>query len=688
MKKLTTLLFAAIIGLPISAQKNQNLPELTVAATRTTANAEGYSVNLRGAGIAKGRPVADVLPFLPNLSRESGTFKINGLAASEIYVDGVKLTDISELDNIPGENIDRIQVRYLAGSDSKAALSGGIIMITLRRPPEGGYYGSITADAEWYRASGFGTQSLGGMINYRYKNLSVYDNLYIGSVRHRDRSEQWFDGPDLHTFLTETTDSRQFSFRNRLSLTQQFRSGAQLGGSYFVAASRHRPSSNSIEGSTVSAIDRRINAINQEGTVKLSLPLNRQGAEFDITADYFNRRSNELTTYSTAGNSVGEIAERSDLDLWKLSSDIVYPRSRRLVWKFGASAQWIASGFTPSASIGSDMITASSTPTATKGFTPIVYASAQGSAWRIRYSAGINWQLNRINYTDRAAAVESRNTQWAINPTIQLMMPFGPRMVHALMLNYKRTLGDIPYSAISSVVTWSDPNNYTVGNPDLKAQSSDMIMAALSLLRNKINLTALYGRTHDRIYWQTFQSTGHSDVFFTKPINVSGQTMWGLGAEWIESPRKWWRFKLSGRVEITPENNVIDNTRYHRTRFKEYVSFNNSFNFGNGWGGMLNTSLEPTYRTLDRTYHAVYAIDGRLYKSMLGNRLQIAAEFTPLGNRRRLDRQAGVNKIVYKYTTPVQYVGLSLTWNFSGGKKVDVDVVDGTQNYHETKDNR
>ena len=72
------------------------------------------------------------------------------------------------------------------------------------------------------------------------------------------------------------------------------------------------------------------------------------------------------------------------------------------------------------------------------------------------------------------------------------------------MLSYKRTLSDIPYTAISSVINWSDTYNYTVGNPDLKAQSADIVMAGLSA-RNKINLTAL---THIRMIesiGQTFQ---------------------------------------------------------------------------------------------------------------------------------------------------------------------------------------
>lgn len=179
MKILPISFLLLSLGSLCFAQTEKQLNEVVVTASRTTNNAEGYTTNLRGMNIAKGKPAVDVLVFLPNISREQGTFKINGLAVSEIYVDGIKLSDISELDNIPGERIDKVQVKYLAGSNQNAALSGGTIMITLRRPPEGGFYGSINANADWHRACDFGNEGIGGMFNYRYKNLSVYDNLYL-----------------------------------------------------------------------------------------------------------------------------------------------------------------------------------------------------------------------------------------------------------------------------------------------------------------------------------------------------------------------------------------------------------------------------------------------------------------------------------------------------------------------------
>ncbi len=686
--KTTFIILFAILPMAVLAQKENQLQEITVIASRTTNNAEGYVTNLRGTDIAKGKPAVNVLPFLPNISHENGNFKINGLAVSEIYVDGVKLSDISELDNIPGEMIEKVQVQYIAGADQNAALSGGNIKITLRHPPEGGYYGSITANADWYRSCGLGNEGLGGMFSYRYKNLSVYNNLDVGTSKFEENAEQWQTGLDLQTIWTETTKSKGFDVRNRFSLTQQFNSGIQLGGRYLIAVSRPRPTSFSMSDNISSAIEKRTNTVTQEGVLKFSLPLNHKGALMELTTDYFNRHSNEDTDYVLEDDIVGATYDRNNLNMWKLKADFLYPHSNRISWKFGSSVQLISSTFTPTSTLENDRFSVSDIPTKTTGFTPVVYTAAQGMFWKIRYSAGINWQLNRIGYEDREAGAKSHNTQWAINPTIQIMMPFGPRMDHALTLNYKRSLSNIPYSAISSVINWDDPYNYTVGNPDLKAQSLDMAMAVLSLFKNKINITALYAHAHDQIYWQTFQSEDNPDVFYTKPVNISGQGAWGFGAAWIEAPLKWWKFKLSGRVEITLENTTLENIHYSKIQFKEYFYFNNNFRFKNGWGGMLNFNFEPTYHTLDRTYHAVYNVSGQIYKAFLNDNLQIAVDFTPAGNRRKLDRHAGINKISYKYTTPIQYIGLSLTWNFSGGKQVDVNVVDGIQDYYETKDNR
>ena len=52
-------------------------------------------------------------------------------------------------------------------------------------------------------------------------------------------------------------------------------------------------------------------------------------------------------------------------------------------------------------------------------------------------------------------------------------------------------------------------------------------------------------------------------------------------------------------------------------------------------------------------------------------------------------RYANGNKVTYNYTTPVQNIGISLVWRFSGGKSVNVNAVEnGSQSFKEVKDIR
>ncbi len=670
------------------AQKPYQLEEISIIASRIINNSDGYTINLKGSEIVNGKTVPEVLYFLPNISREDGKFKINGLDVSGIYVDGVKIQDLSELDNIPAALIDRVEVKYIASSDQNSALSGGLLYISMRRPPEGGYYGNITLNVDWNQSSGFGNEVVSSLINCRYKNLSIYEHLQVDNNRSVEYLDEWISSSPLNSILKETSESQRLRFQNRISINQQFKNKIKLGGSYFVATESPHTKSCATVDNTVALVDKEISTAVQEGTLKLSIPMNKRGALMELIADYYNRHSHDKATYIIDQILIGKEEDKSNLNLWKFKADFIYPHSKVLVWKFGASTHLISSEISPSIDKKSDRFELSDHPSKTTGFTPLVYVSAQGLIWKFKYNVGLNFQLNKIGYTDMLEQIHNSNTQWSINPTLQLMMPFGAKMSNALLINFKRTLGEIPYTAISTVINWIDAYNYTIGNPNLKAQSADIAMAGVSLFRNKFNITAMYAHSHNRIYWQTFQDKSNTEVFYTKPINISGQGVWGASVEWMESPVKWWSFKLSGRIEITPENNTIGGVFYKETRCKEYFSLNNSLNLPKGWGGMLNATFEPTYHNFDRTYHAIYDLSGRIYKTFISGNLQVAMDFTAIGNRRKLDRLIGENIVSYKYTTPMQRVGLSVAWNFSGGKKVNVDAIDGVQDYMETKDNR
>lgn len=69
--------------------------------------------------------------------------------------------------------------------------------------------------------------------------------------------------------------------------------------------------------------------------------------------------------------------------------------------------------------------------------------------------------------------------------------------------------------------------------------------------------------------------------------------------------------------------------------------------------------------------------------------MQCVIIFNAFGDRRRYDRCVSDSKITYDYTAPVQNIGISLIWRFSGGKRMNVNAIEnGSQNFKEVKDIR
>ena len=94
-----------------------------------------------------------------------------------------------------------------------------------------------------------------------------------------------------------------------------------------------------------------------------------------------------------------------------LKADILYPCNRSLVFKFGTSAQLLSSQYSPSGSNISNRFNTSTKTTKTSGVTPIVYTVAQGKISKFRYSAGLNWQLNHIGFSDLTSNIHEHNNQ-------------------------------------------------------------------------------------------------------------------------------------------------------------------------------------------------------------------------------------------------------------------------------------
>ena len=104
------------VGIICLEQKSTLLHEAGITASRIRNEVNGYTINLRSSELSKGKQAEEILPLLPYVSKENGIFKINGIPVSDIYIDGVKLSNLDELKNLPAEMIDKVKVSCLATS--------------------------------------------------------------------------------------------------------------------------------------------------------------------------------------------------------------------------------------------------------------------------------------------------------------------------------------------------------------------------------------------------------------------------------------------------------------------------------------------------------------------------------------------------------------------------------------------
>lgn len=676
--------------------KVYELSNVIISGDRINRTPTGYLANLKGADFAQGQQISEALNFLPGVSVQNGVYKINGMNVSEIYVDGMKLSNWSELNGVSAEMVETVAVEYLAGSNRNAGMTGGILHIKLRTPPEKGYYGNIGASLSARPAYGFDTENVNGLINFSLNKVRIYD---YAAVNWSQATEEEDNSILYHTTGEESkgsTKTKSYAgyFYNRISLSWQASPKTTVGLGHYITQGYYDARSLTdyftSKGSDHSDLRNDAKYTAHEVTAILRSQLNERGTFFSLTGDYYHQTDkSDWNNRSSLTNGDEKNRDKTGTDLWKVETSLDIPVSQSVNVSTGGFLQFITSDYHPlSVTTPEEWFTASRLRTHTSGFTPMLYANLQGSWKKMQYSVGINLQHNHIGYEVAEQNLKSHNNQWGVNPTIQMSCLLNEKHQHLLSLAYKQTLNDIPYSAISPVIQWQDSYNYTIGNPDLKAQREEQLMLVLSLFKRKLNITGIAVRSHHELHYATFTDPERPQVLYTQPINLSGTKAGALLVESNLKPLKFWRTKLEGMVMISEEDGEIDGITYNGHPLRYKFAWSNNFTFRKNFGGTLYALYEPDYWNYNRKYHTVYDLTGSLYRKFCKGNMQVRLSGLIFAKMRKLTIASMQTTTFRENTTHPERISISFTWNFQKGKHNNVDGVEGIQNYKKIEDDK
>ena len=680
------------MGHIIIDSSSQQLSEIIIKANRIQRNAGGYSVNLQGEEAAKGTQANEMLKSLPGITLEDGYLKVLGQIVSVIYLDGIRIKDQKELETIPAELLQSAQIEYMASSKELASIKGAVIHLNLNRQREDGYFGNIMGGITLMTKYGFTGDNVSSVYNYRYKNLNFYNNFSYSDKQSTGDFEERKNFKDSGAEIYSTEEFRSWSknFYNRLSLTYDLDKSKTFGNSFYISSNNASPINNIIssyfsDGETIpqkSSLKTPYKYTLYQLTSKFQWANEDTGSDFEITVDYLHNNENDGTEAIVFTDSLTPIVSKSHS---RQRTNIVGidTRLRKMLssgssFNIGANYRSIRSNYDLESILNMKEKSQSS------GYMPALYSEFSGGNKKLQYELGLRIQQNKIVYKAMDLDKVNKKSDWGIYPSVNLLYMIDGEKGNLLMLSYKKSIDDIPYSAINPYKRYSSEYFYTTGNPNLLSPKQDMAIVSLDMF-NKVTINGIYMYGRRQIYYATEVDSEDPLLNYTIPKNGKNETMIGIGIESRVNPSKWLKMKITGRFSLYSAETISFNVK---NQTKYYFSINNNLTLTKSIGATLDGYYEPTFKFTDRVYHTVYELKGSLYKKFLNDKLESRLNFKLLRKGRILETETPEFWSSSANSTNEQYFQLSFIYFFKGGKKVNVKRTTNILEYKKIEDTK
>ena len=664
--------------------REMELQEVTIQASRIRNSSRGYTINLKDEPLCKGKTVSQLLGFLPGISVEDGVVKTDGKPVSIFYLNGMKVSS-DDILKLPADVLNSAEVEYVAGSSNNATNKGGILRLTMRKPTENGYYGSLRMTAHTDLKYGYTTLTPYALVNFVSGRWSIIDNIYWygGKQKGAETNTYLYNNGQKSDEQTENTYSISLPF-NRLSITYDIDGRSSLGGALRTFYRSNEQKMNTLaNGSIPNVLDNDTKRRLVQGTLQYINRIDDKGMRIEVNADLLNQQNRQNTHYDgKATDEQYDTKERTTLAELEAKLQMRLGKAQQQnapTLSIGASVQQqvVEYNTTNNAFSGNQRLNSEAEDTRAKGLTPLAFATLEGKIKRLKWTAGLNWQMNRIEYTDRLKGTDVTNTQNSINPTVQASIPLDKDGKHELSAYYRHAISALPYSTLNPNIRWVANNECSMGNPNMIAPSEDDVEITLSLFNNMLRLSAYYEQDYDNLVYE--QTTRNDGVIMVQPRNNELTAKFaGISANFRKKLTAWWTTSLMARFLLANQNETVGGILYDKWQKRTYFSMNHNFSLTKKTSATMSGNWEPTYRASNMLYHGV----SQLWASIdhdFGKGLSLSAEGLLLRHHRVLDISGNGFESRYANHEPCQTISLTLRWNFSGGEKVNAKQTNNQQ---------
>ena len=304
-----------------------------------------------------------------------------------------------------------------------------------------------------------------------------------------------------------------------------------------------------------------------------------------------------------------------------------------------------------------------------------VYSLYAGMVGNLGYQAGL-----RAEYTDRKIQMTGEDeftiNRWDFFPTVHLS--YSLPLDQQIMASYSRRI-DRPRSWwLEPFITYQDPWNVRMGNPDLQPEYIDSY--DLGYLKkfgdNFFSLEGYYRVTHNKV--ERISSVFTENVLMRRPENVGEDYSLGIEAMLTLGVFKWWDMQLSGNFfnyRIEGEYNIMQGDELvpqyiDQSSTNWNTRFNNTFTLWKNGQFQVNSRYNSASVTAQGTRAGYFSVDAAFKVSFLNKSLSANLQGRDLlGTSLRERESEGAGFYThYKYDPKSPVVILTLSYRFNNFK--------------------
>lgn len=565
---------------------------VVVEAQLIRREADRFVVDVANAPSAVGKDGVELLAKSPGVWITDSDIQINGKSGAKIYVNGRELRMSAEqlltyLRSLRTEDIQKIEVVPQSGADFDADSSGGIILITLRRPREDGMMGTVS----FYTSQGkYGHDYSPNLnVNYHHNRLDLYASGWGWFANEKIRSAE----QTRYASTDATLDAN-----SRIEM-QPRNYGGKIGGVYEIA-SRHNIGaefeywsndypmktaslSDLSDNGTTTRADSRYRSSDISGhysaTFNYIYKLDTLGSTLKFLIDYTHRSEdsgNDMQTLTTvSGESRDSIyrdrtASRYDI----AAATLALEKNLSEKWQVKAGVKYTHNGMYNNANyeyLCDGVWTPNTAQNRLLDYTERIaalYGTVTARLGRWNFVAGV-----RGEYT----ATEGKGIDrkyLSLFPNANLSYGVTADGSHTLIAQYSRSIARPSFWTLTPNRMQVSDYLYMIGNPDLDPSYTDQISATY-VLKQKYSFTFGIELIHDNIQQLIRQSDENPDILYLTYYNYRTTNNYNFSANLPFQLTKWW--SLNTRLHYSYYSQSIPLSSSTEYRHALYYSASSTF---------------------------------------------------------------------------------------------------------------